>query len=286
MAIACVAGTCQAVSVTDGTLTVEGIGNWGPHNYGGGVYHTPYLDWTALNSGGPVALRGWVDLGQMSLADSGENMESYFSFTLIDWDHSTWGTRKEVKINFTNSHLDGWYGIQPQPWDRIRPEQTNLTNPPASPEEWYATEGGTSDVGSKPEIYPSDRLYYFQLIVDPNTKVFDVWVYGKGNGGGLVPPLSNNSFDTKQWYNIGQYDVSGTGFELDDILVYPHLFGGPDLLVGQASTVSWTGVEIGAPISTEVAPPSPEVIPEPITLLGTVLASGCLGGYIRRRRTA
>jgi hypothetical protein len=271
-----------AVSIPDGSLSITADGGW-PHEYGGGAYHSPVVDLAALGGGSPVALRGWVDLSQTQLPSAGAPY--YFQFVMIDMDFQTngWGARQEIKTNFTTATLGGWHGIPPQPWDRVRMETTNLAAPAG--EQWYCTEGGTHDMAGGGTIYPSDRVYYFQLIVDPSTRAADLWVYGKGNPGDGPAPNWNSAVDQKQWYQVSSYTIPAA-FNLSDMLVYPDLFASPDAEIGSVSTVSWQGMEIGPSVSLQQAPPAPSAIPEPMTMLAFGSAVAGLGGYIRRRRRA
>jgi hypothetical protein len=273
----------QALGVTfpsSGSLTVTGDGAGWPAEYGGGAYHSAEFDLTTLNGGNPVALRGWVDLRQTLMPDPGSWAKYYFGWHLIDmnsFDNNGWGGRYEVKANFTTDNLGGWHGIPPQPWERVRLESTNMAAPTG--EEWYCTQGGTHDVAGGGPIYPTDQVYYFQMIVDPATRGTELWVYGKGNPGDGPAPNWNNAVDVKQWYLASTYTIPSE-FDMSRVLAYPWLMASPNAPAGSQSTVRFSFMDIGESVSTLQAPP----VPEPLTLAGLAVGAGALGGYIRRRR--
>jgi hypothetical protein len=276
-----------SVSMQQGKLTTTGPDSarallTGFDNYNGLGPDNYSADLTAINPGGPVALRGWVDASGLF-----NTPDLYFKLNIRETSLG-WASRKQFETVFAVSQLGGWYGMDPQPWQRIRHEITDLTNPltaseyGSAPEQWYATEGGTHDQAGGGTIYPTDGLYYIQSIVDPSSGQLDLWVYGKGNGGGVAPPNSINSFDTKQWYHIGSWDeLQGRAFDFQNVGL-EFMLQGHSADPSQTGTVEWYNMTLSAPISTQVAPPG--IVPEPLSILAVGAGLAGLGGYIRRRR--
>jgi hypothetical protein len=183
-----------------------------------------------------------------------------------------------LKVNFTTDILEEWHGVEPQPWDRVRFESGG-DGFSLSGEEWYMNDGGTNP-WNETVYHPSDRWYYFQAIVNPTTRTAELWVYGEGHTGDQSPPLS--SLPGKEWYRVSQAALPDD-MSLNQMIIAPLLLNSPAIDNDETTTIRWSGVQIGDPISTQQAPPA---VPEPMTMLAFGSAVAGLGGYIRRRRRA
>jgi len=265
LAVACTAAT--AGNISDTCLSVTG-NNWvasyawlNPTGYDFAASRHS-LDLTTCNSGDAVILSGQVDLSCVTMPTSGEWSNYYAGIVLRDINS------KQISINFATDWLGGWHGIAPQPWDRIRLEsEAPLNN---GPSQYYCTEGGWTDNNPSTQIFPSDRVYDFEMSVDAAAQTIGLRVFGKGNGGGQAPPNSNNSVDYKQWYDLGTWDMSSFSFDYSQTELYAKLIASDLADPCDTSTVNFSNLDITA-------------VPEPGSMLA--LISGIAGfGLIRRRR--
>ncbi len=273
LGLAATAGA-TSISIPDGSLTSTGS-PWG-WEYGGPTapYHVKDVDVTTLNGGGPVAIRGWVDLSDTPVPTGWSKF--YFAWHATDQTLG-WSARKELKANFASGVLGPWHGMPSTVWERVRLEQLGLAS--TSGEEWYITEGGTHDMGGGGPIYATDHFYYFQSIIDPATLGAELWVYANGNAGGVAPPNSINSTPDKAWYQVST--GSAAGMDLTDIDYWPLLFNSDQIGPNETTTIRWYGMEVGAPISLQEAPPP---VPEPMTMAGLGLGLVGLARYLRKRK--
>jgi hypothetical protein len=270
-------------NIGSGSMTVDNTsldgGGWRLDGiiFGSHLGGAPYTHMSGTSITQTTALQGFVDLSNTYTPTSGEWSQYYAKFMVRD------NTNIGAEVVFGTDWLNAWFGLDPQPWDRIRLEN-NMGQP--QPERYYATEGGISDrnldgsfagVGNGQEIYPSDRRYYFQLIADPVNETFTLQVYGKGSSAyadGVGWP-TQNMFDDPLWLEIGS--ISAPGFDFSDFGLFAQLWAPKDTNGDvQTSTVSWEALNFGDPLTFNQIP-----VPEPATL--GLLALGGMA-LLRRRR--
>lgn len=205
----------------------------------------PYsLDLTTL--GGPVTISGTADL---SNAPSGEY---YFVIKIVDI------LGNELSTVMTTATLGGWHGIPSQPWDRVSGEASYYDpnwNPGGKVEKWFSTQGGVTDSdydGAGPgvsgdTIVPSDRIYGFEMTVDPALETLSLLVYANG--------ITNTA--DKQWYDLGSFSVDKV---FNDVKTQDFI---------------WTQTQFMAKLYGEDGSVQYRGVPEPSTIF--LLGSGLLG---------
>ena len=248
--LAAASATCVAGNLPSGTLTVgDGGGSvamWlNPTGYDF-ASNRHSLDLTY--AGVPVVLSGTVDLSATAMPPTGQTSLYYFQVRIRD------ANGKMLQTTLNTDGLGGWRGIPAQPWDRMRIEQDNPLL--GGPQLYFCTEGGQTDDGGG-WIYPSDRVYDFEMITDPSAQTLSLRVRGKGR----------TNVDEKQWYDVGSMDVSAFGFDFAHTELFASLWCN-----GAACSASFADMNI-API---------QAVPEPSSLLAL---AGCLVSLaaIRRR---
>jgi len=234
---------CPPCMETDGELTITGtgwksVGAWCPCAY--------KYDLDAMEI---VALKGSVDLSEAAVANTGDWSKYYAMFSMTDSYNHT------VQVTFNNDWLGTWYEIPPSPWDRIRMENNMGL---AQPQQYYTTVGGVLGydmagtwVGevNGATVYPSDENYFFQLIADPSAQTFTLQVYGMGSSAPDNPPADwpkQNMFDEPKWLEIGTINV-GSDFDFTEISICAKLWASTQAGPSETSTITWEGMEIGAP---------------------------------------
>lgn len=220
------------------------------------------LDLTTCNNGDAAILSGQVDLSGVVMPTAGEWSNYYASINFRDVNNNM------ISLVFGTDWLGGWHGIDPQPWDRIRLEYASpLTG---GPSQYYCTVGGWTDHNPSTQVFPSDRIYDFEMSIDAAAQTVGLRVLGKGNGGGQAPPNSLNSVDYKQWYNFGTWNLSGLNFNYSQTELYSKITASDLADPGDVSLVNLNNMNITA-------------VPEPGSMLA--LVSGLAGlGLIRRRK--
>jgi len=235
---------CPPCLTPDGELTVTGTGwvndtspanAWCPCDYKYDLYAM-----------GTVALKGTVDLSEAAVANTNDWSKYYAKFIIGDSDDNT------VAVVFNNDWLGSWWTMDAQPWDRIRMENNmGLTQPL----QYYCTVGGVSDraldgawvgTGLGVNIYPSDRIYFFQLIADPVAQTFTLQVLGKGSSAPQVGWPKQNMFDYAQWLEIGTIDV-GSNFDFTEVSICAELWASTQAGPSETSTIVWEDMEVDAP---------------------------------------
>lgn len=192
-------------------------------------------------SSGQSLLWGRVDLTATPPPVANAWSHYYFFVDLNDGTH-------RLRTTMNTDWLGGWHGIPPQPWDRIRME----TPPTGGPELYFSTQGGMRDDGGG-YVYPSDRIYDFRVLLDPDAQTGALSAFAKGRGP-----------DVKEWFDIGTMDLSGLGLD------YSHLqLSGSLWSDGPSTTVRY---QLG------LAP-----VPEPASVFGLSTVVVLLGYRLRKR---
>lgn len=205
---------------------------------------------------------GFVDTSAAALASEGDWSKYFAKFSLRD------NSGRIVDVVFANSWLGGWYEIPGHPFDRISLETQNVpgfdSNTPHE-EQWYVTQGGTlgydmngnwQGEGLGAEVYPSDQNYFIQLIADPIAKTFTLQVYAKGSTAPDNPPddwPKQNMFDEEKWLEIGTINV-GNEFDFTAVTPCAVLWASTQAGAEETSTISWTDMRIGAPLTFNETP--------------------------------
>jgi hypothetical protein len=192
-------GTASAVPLDAGTIYAPST--LGTTQY---VLNPPGYDFDAnpysldLSTLGPVTISGKADLSNAPTS------EYYFVIKIVDIHQS------ELSTVMTTASLPGWHGIPPQPWDRVSGEASYYDpnwNPGGKVEKWFSTQGGVTDSdydGAGPgesgdTIIGSNRIYGFEMTVDPDLETLALSVYANG--------ITDTS--AKQWYDLGSFSVDG-----------------------------------------------------------------------------
>jgi len=244
---------CVPRAIADGELTVTGTGwkavsAWlNPYGYDFAAdRHSYNLDC----AGEPIALQGYVDTSAAELANTGDWSKYYAKFSIRD------SAGKTVEVVFGNDWLGQWYELPAQQWDRIRLEN-NLGL--AQPQQHYATQGGVLgydmdgiwvSAGNGATVYPSSRVYFFQLIVDPEARTFTLEVLGKGSSAPANPPAAwpkQNMYDEARWLQIGTITAGPGTFNFNEVEFYSILWASTQAGADDTSTVSWYDMEIDFP---------------------------------------
>lgn len=243
------ATTTFAGSLPSGTLQVGGSSSlatsWlSPTGYDFGA-NRHSLDITTCNGGAPVTVSGTLDMTLSGLPDVGEWSHYYFSIEVRDVNSKT------LNLTTNTDWLGPWRGIAAQPWDRCRIQEGNPLL--GGPELHFCTQGGQTDDGGG-WIYPSDRVYGFEMTLNSSAETLFLRIFGKGR----------TNVDEKQWYDVGTMDVSGFGFDFSRVELYSRLWSD-----GADCTVSYSDMNIS-------------MVPEPGNLL--ILLAGTSGMALRLHR--
>lgn len=256
-------GTASAVPLDAGTIvapstpgTTQYVLNPSGYDFDANPYS---LDLSTL---GPVTISGTADL------TNAPSSEYYFVIKIVDINQS------ELSTVMTTSNLGSWHGIPAQPWDRVSGEASYYDpdwNGAGRIEKWFSTVGGTTDSdydGAGPgesgdTIIPSDRIYGFEMTVDPDFETLALRVFANG--------ITNTS--DKQWYDLGLFSVDGVfndagtqDFDWTQTQLMAKLYG-------VDGSVDYWDMDIT---------PIPPAVPEPTTML--LLAFGLVGlaGFRKR----
>ena len=161
-----------------------------------------------------------------------------------------------VAVVFGNDWLGPWYEMSAQPWDRIRMENNMSLQ---QPERYYAATGGFVGyledgtwVGPSngATIYPSDHIYFIQLIADPVNHTLTLQVYGKGSGAPSNPPAAwpkQNMNNEPSWLEIGTINV-GEGFDFSEVNLCAELWASTQAGAYETSTIDYNGIGFGTPL--------------------------------------
>lgn len=245
----------------DGSLSVTGTG-WK-------VSSTTLIsnqNLTTLNGGNPVALRAFFDLQFTAQVAPNDWSKYYVKFQFVDNTNN-----RKINCVFTEGNLGGWHGIPAQIWQRISLEAENVpgfqSNSPQGRESWYCTVGGCTDFGTgdcsngRYTIYPTDEIYYVQLVANPNNGTFTLYAYGNGNGGNQPPPNSLNSTPGNKWFTIGTIQlVNATDFDFTNVSCKVELWASTQAQPTDESTIYWYAAHLGVPLNIATEDPIPTVV--------------------------
>jgi hypothetical protein len=212
-------------------------------------------------TGEPIALQGFVDTSGAALANPGDWSKYFAKFSIHD------SSNRIVNVVFANSWLGTWYEIPPHAWDRISLETENVagfaSNTPHA-QQWYATEGGVLGydmdgnwvgAGNGATVYPSDQLYFFQLIADSDANTFTLQVYAMGSSAPANPPdgwPKQNMYDHPTWLELGTITV--TEFDFTEVSICAVLWASTQAGEEDTSTISWIDMQVGAPLTFDDSP--------------------------------
>ncbi len=233
------AAACHATALGSGSLTVSGTG-WQVSR----ATLTTGLDLSA----GQSALEGWVDVSAAAVVNVGDWSKYYHKVQMRD------ETGRSVDVVFGEDWLGPWYEMPPQGWNRIRLEN-NMGQP--QPETYYCTVGGQARMPypNYTTIYPTDKMFFIQLLVDASTRVCTLNVYSNGHGGGAVPPNSANSTPGNKWWTIGALTLPAGGFNLSNVTIRHELWASTQAATGETTTISWHNMQINGASVGAIPPP-------------------------------
>lgn len=211
LVIALLAMACSiawAADIPAGTISVPASADY-TNQY---VLNLPGYDFVAnpysldLSTLGPVTVSGKANLA------NAPTTVYYFVIKIVD------DQLNELSTVMTTSGLGGWHGIPAQPWDRVSGEASYYDpgwNGAGRVEKWFSTQGGVTDSdydGAGPgvsgdTIVGSDRIYGFEMTVDPDLQTLSLRAYANG--------ITNSS--VKQWYDLGFFSVDNQFNDLKNL---------------------------------------------------------------------
>ncbi len=233
-----VAAAGHAAALGSGSLTVSGTG-W--------VASSSTLATGLDLSTGQSALEGWVDVSAAAVVNPSDWSKYYHKVQLRD------NAGKRVDVVFGEDWLGPWHEMAPQGWNRIRLEN-NLGQP--QPETYYCTVGGQArqPYPNYTTIYPTDKMFFMQLLIDAGTRACTLNVYGNGHAGGGTPPNSANSTPGNKWWTIGSITLP-VDFNLANVTARCELWASTQAAPGETTTVSWHNMQINGASAGAIPPP-------------------------------
>ncbi len=237
-------------NIGDGVLTVTG-NNWVQVSQWVTPGGSP-VDLTTYNGGAPVAFRAFVDLQDCAQVAPADWFKFLGELRMVD------DSGRMVYCGAVDTQLGMWHGIAPQVWQRLSIETRNVPGWPSSTphgQEFYCREGGCTDYGTgtcsngRYTVYPTDQVYYVQLVADPVARTFTLYAFGNGDAGGAAPPTSNNSTPGNKWWLVGSITVDPGAFNFNSVRLQTVLWHSSQALPADTSTFRWYTAHLGPMVS-------------------------------------